>query len=81
MAKGWYRMDKLLLELGQFNKAEQVYSTVLQQTTDANERADTYSQLGQIKNNRDDYTKAISFYEKALDIDQTKSLSRSSLIG
>jgi tetratricopeptide (TPR) repeat protein len=81
MAKGWYRMDKLLLELGQFNKAEQVYSTVLQQTTDANERADTYSQLGQIKNNRDDYTKTISFYEKALDIDQTKSLSRSSLIG
>jgi len=73
-SKGWYRMGELLLKLGEFDKAEQLYSAVLEETFDAKEQADIFYQLGRIKNKQGDYEKAISFYEKELEIDQ-KSLS------
>jgi tetratricopeptide (TPR) repeat protein len=72
-AKGWYRLGELLLKLGQYGKAEQLYSAVLEQTPSSKEQADIYYQLGRINNFQDDYEKAILFYEKALEIDQ-KSL-------
>ena len=69
-APGWYRIGKLLLKLGQFDRAEQVYSTILLQTNNEKDKADIYTQLGQIKNNQGDYEQAKLFYEKALEIDQ-----------
>jgi tetratricopeptide (TPR) repeat protein len=73
-SKGWYRMGELLLKLGEFDKAEQLYSAVLEGTPGDKEQADIYYQLGRIKNRQGDYEKAISFYEKELEIDQ-KSFS------
>jgi tetratricopeptide (TPR) repeat protein len=69
-SKGWYRIGELLLKLGQFDKAEQLYSAILQETPSDKERADIYYQLGRIKNKQGDYEEAISFYEKELEIDQ-----------
>ena len=69
-APGWYRIGKLLLKLGQFDRAEEVYSVILLQTHDERDKADIYTQLGQIKNNQGDYQQAKLFYEKALEIDQ-----------
>ncbi|CAF1588840.1 unnamed protein product, partial [Adineta ricciae] len=69
-AKGWYRMGELLLKLGQFDKAEQIYSAVLQQTPSINDQGNIYYQLGRIKSHQGDNEKALVFYRKVLEIDQ-----------
>jgi tetratricopeptide (TPR) repeat protein len=61
-------MGELLMKLGQFDKAEQVYSAVLQYIPDAKDQGNIYYQLECIKNNRDDYDEASLFYGKALEI-------------
>ena len=69
-AKGWYRLGELLLKLGLYDKAEVLYTAVLEETANDKERGDIFYQLGRIKNKQGDYEKAISFYEKELEIDQ-----------
>jgi Flp pilus assembly protein TadD len=49
---GWQRLGKLLLKLGQFGNAEELYYRLLEQTSHENEKAFYYNQLGNIKNNR-----------------------------
>ncbi|CAF1250118.1 unnamed protein product [Adineta steineri] len=70
---GWQRMGKLLLKIGQFNKAEDLYNVLLEQTSDEGGKALYYNQLGYVKDNQGDYEKAIWYYEQALKI-QEKSL-------
>ncbi|CAF3882578.1 unnamed protein product [Adineta steineri] len=67
---GWQRLGKLLLKIGQFNKAEELYNVLLQQTSDEGEKAVYYSQLGCVKYDQGDYEKAIWYHEKALEIQQ-----------
>ncbi|CAF0874199.1 unnamed protein product [Adineta steineri] len=67
---GWRRLGKLLLKIGQFNKAEEVYNTLLEQTSDEDEKAICYHQLGWVKGDQGDYEKAIWYYEQALKIQQ-----------
>ncbi|CAF0940232.1 unnamed protein product [Adineta steineri] len=67
---GWKRLGKLLLKIGQFNKAEELYNVLLRQTTDESEKAIYYHQLGFVHWNQGDYEKAIWYYEKALVIQQ-----------
>jgi tetratricopeptide (TPR) repeat protein len=65
---GWHRLGKILLELGQFNKAEEVYNVLLSQTINIYEKSILYDQLGMAKNGQGEYEEAIRFYEKALEI-------------
>ena len=44
--EGWYRLGELLIKLGQFDQAQQVYDTLLGQTTDKGDEAYIYHQLG-----------------------------------
>jgi tetratricopeptide (TPR) repeat protein len=67
---GWERLGRLLLTLSQFDKAEELYNVLLEQTSDKGEKALYYNQLVYIKNNQGDYEKAIEYYEKALEIEQ-----------
>ena len=67
---GWGRLGSLLLKIDQFNKAEEVYLTLLEQTSSQRYRAHYYSQLGFIKDHQDDYNKALDYYKKALEIEQ-----------
>ncbi|CAF1334267.1 unnamed protein product [Adineta steineri] len=67
---GWRRLGILLIKIGQFNKAEELYNVLLEQTSDEGEKAIYYHQLGYVKNNQGDYKKAIWYYEKALEIRQ-----------
>jgi tetratricopeptide (TPR) repeat protein len=62
---GWHRLGRLLIKLGQFNKAEELYEILLKQTTDEDEKAHLYHMLGLIKKNQGKYTEAIEFYEKS----------------
>jgi hypothetical protein len=67
---GWNRLGHLMIRLGQFNKAEELYEILLKQTTDEDEKAHLYHMCGMIKNQQGVYTEAIEFYEKSLIINQ-----------
>jgi tetratricopeptide (TPR) repeat protein len=68
--KGWYRLGLMLLKMGQFDKAQEVYEVLLEQTTDESEKGPIYHQLGCVKDGQGEYQEAITFYEKALAIQQ-----------
>lgn len=64
----WARLGHLLLRIGQFHKAEELYRVLLEQASYESEKAHYFHQLGYIKRNQGDYRKAIWYYEKALEI-------------
>ncbi|CAF3864337.1 unnamed protein product [Rotaria sp. Silwood1] len=65
---GWHQLGELLLKIGQFNKAEELYTALLEQTSNDSDRAFIYHQLAYVKKNRGEYKEAVSFYEKDLKI-------------
>jgi tetratricopeptide (TPR) repeat protein len=69
-SKGWLRLGKLMIKIGQFNKAEELYDILLKQTTNDREKSHLFHQLGCIKNDQGKYEEAVGFYEKALEIKQ-----------
>jgi tetratricopeptide (TPR) repeat protein len=69
-AEGWYRLGSVLLKMDQYDKAKEVYEVLLEQTTNESEKAHIYGQLGWVKANQGEYQEAITFYEKALAIQQ-----------
>ncbi|CAF0770711.1 unnamed protein product [Adineta steineri] len=64
------RLAGLLHNIGQFNKAEELYNVLLEHTSDEGEKALYCNQLGIVKNDQGDYEKAVWYHEKALEIDQ-----------
>ncbi|CAF3966410.1 unnamed protein product, partial [Adineta steineri] len=66
----WQRLGVLLLKIGQFNKAEELYKVLPEHTLDEDEKAYYYHQLGYVKNDQGDYKKAIWYYEQGLEIKQ-----------
>ncbi|CAF1427580.1 unnamed protein product [Adineta steineri] len=67
---GWQRLGDLLLKIGQFNKAEELYNVLLEKTSDEGEKAIYYHQLGSVHSSQGDYEKAICYYEQGLEIQQ-----------
>ncbi|CAF0714535.1 unnamed protein product [Adineta steineri] len=67
---GWQSLGTLLLKIGQFNKGEELYNVLLEQTSAEGEKAHYYVCLGYVKNDLGDYEKAIWFLEKALEIQE-----------
>ncbi|CAF0832762.1 unnamed protein product [Adineta steineri] len=67
---GWSRLGKLLVQIGQFSKAEEVYNVLLEQTSDEDEKPFYYNQLGLVHMNQGDNEQAIWYYGKALEIQQ-----------
>jgi tetratricopeptide (TPR) repeat protein len=68
--KAWDRLGMLLIKLGHFNKAQELYDVLLKQTTDTKEIAHLYHMLGIIKDDQGEYADAIIFYEKSIKINQ-----------
>ena len=64
----WQRISNLLLKISQFDKAEELYTVLLRQTSGEGEKALYYNQLGYVKDHQGDYEKALWYYEKALEI-------------
>jgi tetratricopeptide (TPR) repeat protein len=69
-SKEWYRLGKLLLKIGQFDKAQQVYEVLLDQATNDIDKAISYHYIGWAKDGKGEYEEALSYYEKALKIRQ-----------
>ncbi|CAF4221176.1 unnamed protein product [Rotaria sp. Silwood2] len=65
---GWDQLGQLLLKIGQFDKAEELYTALLEQTLNDNEKAHVYHMLGMLKTCQGQYREAASFYEKSLEI-------------
>ncbi|CAF3382081.1 unnamed protein product [Rotaria socialis] len=65
---GWARLGQMLLKIGQFEKAEELYTALLEQAPTESDRALFYNQLGLMKYNQAKYKEAISFHEKSLKI-------------
>ncbi|CAF1428107.1 unnamed protein product [Adineta steineri] len=68
--EGWGTLGFLLMRMGQFNKAQEVYEILLHQTTNESSKAPIYGQLGWIKANQGEYQEALTYYEKSLAINQ-----------
>ena len=71
---GWNRLGELLLKMGQAEKAQQVYEILLEETSEENEKARIYHQLGKTKYYLGEFMEALTFYEKALEIQQQSFL-------
>jgi tetratricopeptide (TPR) repeat protein len=63
-----YRLGALMIRLGDFKKAEEVYNQLDENTSDQLERAHLFYQLGFIKYNQGNNQEANLFYQKALEI-------------
>ncbi|CAF3760747.1 unnamed protein product [Rotaria socialis] len=72
--RGWYRMGKLMLQVGHFDQADELYNELLENASDDIERAHIYQQLGQLKYHQGKNPEAVKFFEKDLEISQ-KTLS------
>jgi tetratricopeptide (TPR) repeat protein len=66
----WAQLGSLLLKIGQFDKADDLYRLLLEQAAYNSEKAHYFHQLGYIKSHQGNYAKAISYYEKSLEIKQ-----------
>ncbi|CAF1066406.1 unnamed protein product [Adineta steineri] len=66
----WYRLGLVLSEMGQFDKAEDIYQDLLRQTKEDKDKTPLYYQLGLIKYKQEKYKEALTFYEKSFAIYQ-----------
>ncbi|CAF1423574.1 unnamed protein product [Adineta steineri] len=69
-ADGWYRLGLVLMKIGQFDKAEDIYHVLLDQTNDDKNKAPIYGQLSSIKKDQGKYQEALTLYEQSLAIYQ-----------
>ncbi|CAF4661311.1 unnamed protein product [Rotaria socialis] len=67
---GWHRMGKLMLKVGHFDQAEELYNELLENASNDSDRAHIYHQLGWLKNDQGEYQQAVTFYEKSLAIER-----------
>ena len=65
---GWQRIGKLLLKISQCDKAEELYTVLLGQTSDEGEKAIYYNQFGCVKDKQGDYEEALWYYKKSVEI-------------
>jgi tetratricopeptide (TPR) repeat protein len=65
---GWYRLGELLHKMGEFDKAQQIFIAIANQTTNDNEKGPIYNQLGIMKSHQGEFREAIESYEKSLRI-------------
>jgi tetratricopeptide (TPR) repeat protein len=66
--RGWYRLGLVLHKMGQFDKSQQVYEVLLDQTTDESEKAPIFYQIALARGGQGEYEEAITFYAKAIEI-------------
>ncbi|CAF5039844.1 unnamed protein product, partial [Rotaria sp. Silwood1] len=67
-ATGWARFGYILIKLGEPAKAEQLYQMLIEKAPSDKDRADYNHQLGWVYYNMGQYSKALLYYEKSLDI-------------
>ncbi|CAF3509995.1 unnamed protein product, partial [Rotaria sp. Silwood2] len=69
-AKGWARLGHILIKLGEPAKAEHLYQILLEKSSTDKQRSDYNLQLGTVYGSMGEYSKALSSYERSLEIRQ-----------
>ena len=64
---GWDRLGLLLLKLGHSDKAQEIYETLLEDSTKS-AKAPIYGQPAWVKYNQGEYKEALTYYKKSLEI-------------
>ncbi|CAF3711410.1 unnamed protein product [Rotaria sp. Silwood1] len=67
---GWTRLGRLLLKIGQYDKAEELYTTLLEQASNDSDKASMFHHLGEVKNYKGQYKEAVSFFEQFFEINR-----------
>ncbi|CAF5067800.1 unnamed protein product, partial [Rotaria sp. Silwood1] len=67
---GWHRLGDLMLQVGHYNQAEELYKELLKNSSSDGDRAHIYHMLGMLKSQQGQYKEAVSFYEKSLEIER-----------
>lgn len=67
---GWEILGDLLLKIGQFSKAEELYNVLLEQTSNVNEKSLYNNQLGLVHLDGGNYKKALFYFKQGLKIRQ-----------
>ncbi|CAF1425373.1 unnamed protein product [Rotaria magnacalcarata] len=62
-----YQLGVLLIKLGEFRQAEEVFEALQEYVSNEAEKALLYFHLGNIKYNQTEYAEAIEFYKKTID--------------
>ncbi|CAF2134421.1 unnamed protein product, partial [Rotaria magnacalcarata] len=61
-------MGQLMLKVGHFDQAEELYNELLKGASDDRETAHIYHMLGMLKNDQGKHPEAVKLYEKSLEI-------------
>ncbi|CAF5221597.1 unnamed protein product, partial [Rotaria magnacalcarata] len=72
--EGWERMGQLMLQVGHFDQAEELYNELLKDASTDSDIAYIYHELGRVRKGQGEYPEAVKFYEKSLEI-KRKTLS------
>ena len=67
-SSGWDRLGWILWKTGQLQKAEELYQVLLDRASSKTDRAYYLNQLGLVYYNMGKYSKALSYYERSLEI-------------
>ncbi|CAF1453691.1 unnamed protein product [Rotaria sordida] len=65
---GWSRLGCILIDLGEPAKAEHLYQLLLEKASSDGDKAQYNLELGTVYKDIGEYSKAITFYERAIDI-------------
>ncbi|CAF4139764.1 unnamed protein product [Rotaria sordida] len=65
---GWSRLGAILIKLGEPAKAEYLYQLLLEKASFDGDKAQYNSELGTVYQSRGEYSTAITFYERGIDI-------------
>ncbi|CAF1447323.1 unnamed protein product [Rotaria sordida] len=65
---GWSRLGSILIRSGEPAKAEHLYQLLLEKASSDGDKAQYNGELGTVYDNIGEYLKAITFYERAIDI-------------
>ena len=68
---GWLRMGHLLLKVGDFDQAEELFKESLSDVSSSHEQAYIYHMLGMTKLDQGDHNESVRYFEKSLAINQT----------
>jgi len=66
----WDRLGKLLIKLGEFSKAEELYQILMDEEDTPRKKAQIYHQLAWSKKKQKQYPQALEYYKKSLEIKQ-----------
>ncbi|CAF1508287.1 unnamed protein product [Rotaria sordida] len=70
---GWTRLGQILIKLGEPAKAEHLYQLLLEKASSDECKAQYNGQLGSVYLIMGEYSKAITFYERAIDVNKKMS--------